>query len=57
LATDLGAAVDFARAMTLIDLGERDQVRAAGQAVFVRRRDDREVYDRVFARWWRRRQR
>jgi uncharacterized protein with von Willebrand factor type A (vWA) domain len=57
LATDLGAAVDFARALTLIDMGERDTVRAAGQAVFVRRRDDREVYDRVFTRWWRKRQR
>jgi uncharacterized protein with von Willebrand factor type A (vWA) domain len=57
LATDLGAVVDFARALTLVDIGERDTVRAAGQAVFVRRRDDREVYDRVFARWWRRRRR
>jgi len=57
LATDLGASVDFARALTLVDMGERDTVRAAGQAVFVRRRDDREVYDRVFARWWRRRSR
>src|SRR3954452_834561 len=57
IATDLGASVDFARALTLIDMGERDTVRAAGQAVFVRRRDDREIYDRVFARWWRRRQR
>jgi hypothetical protein len=55
LATDLGAAVDFARSLTLIEVGERETVRAAGQAVFVRRRDDREVYDRVFARWWRRR--
>ena len=55
IATDLGAAVDFARALTLIDMGERDTVRAAGQAVFIRRRDDREVYDKVFARWWRRR--
>src|SRR6478672_8569173 len=55
LATDLGAAVDFARALGLVDIGERETVRAAGQAVFVRRRDDREVYDRVFARWWRRR--
>jgi uncharacterized protein with von Willebrand factor type A (vWA) domain len=55
--TDLGAAVDFARALTLVDVGERDTVRAAGQAVFVRRRDDREVYDKVFARWWRRRRR
>ena len=57
LSTDLGASVDFARALTLIDMGERETVRAAGQAVFVRRRDDREVYDRVFARWWRRRKR
>jgi hypothetical protein len=55
ITTDLGAAVDFARALTLIDMGRRDTVRAAGQAVFVRRRDDREIYDRVFARWWRRR--
>ncbi|HSR27183.1 MAG TPA: hypothetical protein VLR51_01900, partial [Actinomycetes bacterium] len=57
LGIDLGAAVDFARALTLVDLGEREQVRAAGSAVFVRRRDDREVYDRVFARFWRRRRR
>jgi uncharacterized protein with von Willebrand factor type A (vWA) domain len=57
LATDLGAAVDFARALTLVDMGQREFVRAAGLAVFVRRRDDREVYDRVFARWWRRRSR
>ena len=57
LATDLGAAVDFARALTLVDVGERDTVKSAGRAVFVRRRDDREAYDRVFARWWRRRQR
>jgi uncharacterized protein len=55
LATDLGAAVDFARALGLVEIGERETVRAAGQAVFVRRRDDREVYDKVFARWWRRR--
>jgi uncharacterized protein len=55
LSIDLGAAVDYARALTLVDLGQRDTVRAAGAAVFVRRRDDREVYDRVFDRWWRRR--
>jgi uncharacterized protein len=55
LAIDLGAAIDFARAMTLIDLGQREELRAAGSAVFVRRRDDRELYDRVFERFWRRR--
>jgi uncharacterized protein with von Willebrand factor type A (vWA) domain len=55
LSIDLAAAVDYARALTLVELGERDTVRAAGSAVFVRRRDDREVYDRVFDRWWRQR--
>ncbi len=55
LAVDLGAAVDFARALGLVDIGEREQVRAAGSAVFVRRHDDLEPYDAVFARWWRRR--
>ena len=55
LSIDLAAAVDYARALTLVELGERDTVRAAGSAVFVRRRDDREVYDRVFERWLRQR--
>jgi len=55
LSIDLGAAVDYARALTLVDLGQRETVRAAGATVFVRRRDDREIYDRVFDRWWRRR--
>jgi hypothetical protein len=53
LGIDLGAAVDFARAMTLVELSDRGQVHDAGAAVFVRRRDDREVYDRVFERFWR----
>ena len=55
LTVDLGAAIDFARALAIIDLGVRAQVRDAGAAVFVRRRDDREVYDRIFDRFWRRR--
>ncbi|HEX2470913.1 MAG TPA: VWA domain-containing protein [Candidatus Limnocylindrales bacterium] len=50
---DLGAAVDFARALPLVDIGSREQVHAAGETVFVRRRDDRETYDIVFDRWWR----
>ncbi|HSL33380.1 MAG TPA: VWA domain-containing protein [Candidatus Limnocylindrales bacterium] len=55
LAIDLGAAVDYARALSLVDISQRETVRAAGAAVFTRRRDDREIYDRVFDRWWRRR--
>jgi uncharacterized protein with von Willebrand factor type A (vWA) domain len=55
LGVDLGAAIDFARALTLVDLGDREQVRAAGAAVFVRRRDEREPYNQAFDRFWRRR--
>ena len=55
LSIDLGAAVDFARALTLVDISDREQVRAAGAAVFVRRRDDRPIYDAAFDSWWRRR--
>ena len=55
LQIDLASEIDFARALGIIDLGHRPTVREAGAAVFVRRRDDREVYDRVFDRYWRRR--
>jgi len=54
LRTDLGAAIDYSRALTLIDIGEREQVHAAGLALFVRRRDELPIYDEVFARFWRR---
>jgi uncharacterized protein len=57
LQIDLGAAVDYARALTLVDIGQKATVRAAGATVFVRRKDDLEVYDRVFDRWWRARRR
>ncbi len=52
ISTDIGAAIDYSRALTLIDIGEREQVRAAGLAVFVRRRDEVPVYDEVFTRFW-----
>jgi uncharacterized protein with von Willebrand factor type A (vWA) domain len=54
LGIDLGAAVDFARALEIVDVSERDQVRAAGAAVFVRRKDDLVIYEDVFERYWRR---
>jgi uncharacterized protein with von Willebrand factor type A (vWA) domain len=53
LPIDLSASVDYARALALVDIGSREQVRAAGAAIFVHRRDDRTVYDTVFDRWWR----
>jgi len=52
--TDLGGALDFARALTLVDLGDRTQVHAAGSAIFCRRRLDIEIYDAVFDQFWRR---
>jgi hypothetical protein len=54
LSTDLGGAVDFARALTLVEVGERTQVHAAGQAIFCRRQADLAVYDAVFDQFWRR---
>ena len=54
ISTHIGAAIDYSRALTFIDIGEREQVRAAGLAIFVRRRDEVPVYDEVFARFWRR---
>ena len=53
LSVDLGAAIDFARALEIVDIGEREQVRAAGEAVFVRRKDDLEPYHATFDRYWR----
>ena len=53
LGVDLGAAIDFARSLEIVDIGDREQVRAAGQAVFVRRKDDLEPYHLTFDRYWR----
>ena len=53
LSVDLGAAIDFARALEIVDIGEREQVRAAGEAVFVRRKDDLDPYHATFDRYWR----
>jgi uncharacterized protein with von Willebrand factor type A (vWA) domain len=53
LPIDLGAAIDFSRALTLVHIGDRDEVKAAGATIFIRRHDDLEVYDRVFDQFWR----
>jgi uncharacterized protein len=54
LAADLAAVLDFARALRLVDLAVRDEVKAAGAALFVRRREDLAPYEIVFDRFWRR---
>jgi uncharacterized protein with von Willebrand factor type A (vWA) domain len=53
LSVDLGAEIDFARALEVVDVSDREDVHGAGAAVFTRRRDDRPVYDDVFERYWR----
>jgi uncharacterized protein with von Willebrand factor type A (vWA) domain len=53
LSGDLSSAIDFANALTVVDIGSRAQVRAAGAACFVRRRDELPTYHQVFNRWWR----
>ena len=53
LGVDLAAAIDFARSLEIVDIGDRAQVRAAGEAVFVRRKDDLEPYHTTFDRYWR----
>jgi uncharacterized protein with von Willebrand factor type A (vWA) domain len=55
LGIDLAAAIDFARALEIVGIEDRDQVKAAGAAVFVRRKDDRDPYDITFERYWRNR--
>ncbi len=52
--TDLAGAIDFGRALTIVEIGDRTQVHAAGAAIFVRRHDDLAVYDEVFSEFWRR---
>jgi uncharacterized protein len=53
LAADLTGARDFARALTLVEIGDREVVRAAGAAIFVRHADEIGTYRRVFDRFWR----
>src|SRR3954468_21521118 len=55
MTADLAAVLDYARALELIDIGDREEVRAAGASLFVRRREEIEPYDRAFTRFWRRR--
>ena len=54
LAADLATVLDYVRALELVDIGDREEVRAAGEALFVRRREEIEPYRRAFAHFWRR---
>ncbi|HMJ80695.1 MAG TPA: VWA domain-containing protein [Candidatus Dormibacteraeota bacterium] len=54
LAADLPAVLDFTRALELIDIGDREEVKAAGASLFVRRREEVAPYGEIFDRFWRR---
>ena len=44
----------FLRALTLLGFDRRGDVRSAGRAIFVRRREDGPIYDAAFDLFWRR---
>src|SRR3989442_514956 len=50
---DSGQTATFARALTLLGLDRRADVRAAGRAIFVRRREDGRFYEAAFDLLWR----
>jgi uncharacterized protein with von Willebrand factor type A (vWA) domain len=54
LAVDAEQTRRFAAVLALLGFERRDDVKAAGRAVFVRRREERAVYDAAFDLFWRR---
>lgn len=48
-----GAIVDALRALSVIDLGQRDELRACLQAVFVHRREDLDLFAQAFTLFFR----
>jgi uncharacterized protein with von Willebrand factor type A (vWA) domain len=54
LDVDPGQTATFLRALTLIGLDARSDVRVAGRTIFVRRAEDRPVFDAAFDLFWRR---
>ncbi len=55
LEVEPGQTATFVRALALLGFDRRDEVRAAGGAIFVRRREDRVLYHAAFDLFWRRR--
>ncbi len=50
-----GQTATFVRALALLGFARRSDVRAAGGAIFVRRREDRALYQAAFDLFWKRR--
>jgi uncharacterized protein len=54
LEVDPGQTAIFLRALLLMGLDNRNDVRTAGRTIFVRRSEDRPIYDAAFDLFWRR---
>lgn len=54
LRVGIDAQRDFLRVMTLLGLDSKQDIKAAGRALFTRGRDERPVYDAAFELFWRR---
>jgi uncharacterized protein with von Willebrand factor type A (vWA) domain len=55
LEVEPGQTATFVRSLGLLGFTRRGDVRAAGAAIFVRRREDRPLYEAAFDLFWRRR--
>lgn len=55
MAVGPGAMLDAVQAVETIGIGHKDEFRAALEAVFVKRRQDAEMFDQAFRLFWRRR--
>ncbi len=55
LAVDPGQTRQFLRAMLLLGLDRKGDIKAAGRDVFAQRREERATYDTAFELFWRRR--
>jgi uncharacterized protein with von Willebrand factor type A (vWA) domain len=55
IGVDSGQIATFARALSLLGFSRRGDVRAAGRAIFVRRREHGRLYEAAFDLFWRRR--
>lgn len=55
LPVDAEQTRSFTRVLQLVDPGRKQDVKSAGRIVYVRRREDRALYDEAFELFWRRR--
>jgi len=49
-----GSTETFAAAIEALQFDRKAEIRAAGRAIYTRRREDRDLFDRAFALFWRR---